>query len=816
MSYPRFFAQHGERLIDNGYPIIPILPGLKRPRYDGWQTQPLLTKDQARAMGLNGSSYDGVGVQTAYAPAIDIDIYDEATANIISDWVDQHIGLGLERQGQFPKRLLLFRTDTPFTKTFSALYNIPGTSEPSKVEILGAGQQFVAFGVHPDTQKPYIWSDESILERNYWSLPVLTHDMAKSVCRAFEAYADAQGWPKVKRGNWEGAHQQTYSDDPLDRKTPRADVSEEQIRDALSLLDPTEYSEYGAWVRVGQMLHHQFEGSADGLEIYDEWSQTLDKYEGFEAVEAKWNSFNEIRNAGVVTIGSLLHEVKQIKEREAAKEEEVRKGMEAFMFREIELEVASFNGDWFDFKSSETATAIKRFVGNVTDQADAERYLSKIGKTLADRKLDGTPAKASIERELKPSYRKAGAAPSSVPVAVDGAHPVQFDTNRDGAILPTQGNVNLAMRSGSYARFGLDRFQAQILVCTAGSNDWRLLDDNDYPRALVSLEQQGFTGVSKEKIKDAIAVVAEERAFDSAMAWGNSIKWDGVARLPTFSSTYLRLPDTPYHVAVWYYAWTAMAARLFEPGVKADMVPVLVSDEGFNKSMFVECLAPIAESFGLLDLSKKDDDISRSMRGKLVMEWAEMKGLKGRDEESIKQFVTQKFQEWTPKYKEMGTRFYRRCFFIGTANNPDLLPAQGKNRRWLPMTLTHEIDVEAILRDREQLWAEAILVYRDHGIAWKTAHALAGEEREAYREDDPLSELIRDWLNSANYDGGADGTAKRGDGVFRISDLIGALEKAGHKQITAQKVGARLRALGFANRLIRSGHTFERFWERKS
>ena len=812
MSYPRFFAQLGERLIDNGYPIIPILPGDKRPRQNEWQ-QAQIRKEDVIAMGANGSAYDGVGIQTAYAPAVDLDIYDGPAALVMSDWIDAHIGMGLLREGQAPKRLLMFRTDTPFQKTFSASYLVPGTSKPSKVEILGAGQQFVAFGIHPDTKMAYTWPDESVLERAYWSLPLLTHEAAKTICSAFEQYAAAQGWTRAQEGNWSGARASTYSADPLDRKLPRSDVTDEQVRDALALLDADQYSDYSEWVRVGQMLHHQYQGSPDGLQIFDEWSQTLDKYEGFDAVEAKWASFNEQRNAGVVTIGSLLHEAKQIRERAASEEEQMRKGQEAFLFRELEIEVSQFTGDWFDFKSADVLTNIKRFIGNVADQSDAERFLSRMGKTVADRKLEGAPAKSGIERELKPAYRKAGAAPHAVSVTgAGGSGPVPYETNRDGAILPSQTNVAMAMRSGGYAHFGFDRFEAQIKVCMAGSTDWRPLNDNDYPRALIWLESQGFTNVAKERIRDAIALVADERSFDSAILWGNSLQWDGVARLPNFASTYLHLPDSAYHVAVWYYAWTAMAARLFEPGCKVDMVPVLVSEEGFNKSSFVEALAPIAQSFGLLDLARKDDDLSRSMRGKLVMEWAEMKGLKGRDEEAVKQFVTQAFQEWTPKWQEHTFTFYRRCFFIGTANNPDLLPAHGKNRRWLPMTLMHAVDLDAVRRDRDQLWAEAILVYRQHGIAWKAAHDLAGNERDSYREDDPLSEFISDWLGSANFDGGADGSAKRGDSSFRMSELKKALDANGVRDATPQRIGQRLRALGYDRKNLRNGYAVDKVW----
>ena len=94
------------------------------------------------------------------------------------------------RFGQAPKRLRVCRTADAFAKLSTTGYRLPG-DEPGakahKVEILAAGQQFVAYGVHPGTGRPYAWPDDNLLNLERDDLPELTADMAARVVAAAEA-----------------------------------------------------------------------------------------------------------------------------------------------------------------------------------------------------------------------------------------------------------------------------------------------------------------------------------------------------------------------------------------------------------------------------------------------------------------------------------------------------------------------------------------------------------------------------------------------------------------------------------------------------
>lgn len=90
----------------------------------------------------------------------------------------------------------------------------------------------------------------------------------------------------------------------------------------------------------------------------------------------------------------------------------------------------------------------------------------------------------------------------------------------------------------------------------------------------------------------------------------------------------------------------------------------------------------------------------------------------------------------------------------GTTNEVQFLkPSSGVNRRFLPVTVGR-IDIDRILADRDQLWAEAKF-YADSGESCMLPEHLwqnAFNERQAFTQSDPWEEDLRDISVSAARD----------------------------------------------------------------
>lgn len=319
-----------------------------------------------------------------------------------------------------------------------------------------------------------------------------------------------------------------------------------------------------------------------------------------------------------------------------------------------------------------------------------------------------------------------------------------------GKIENTIDNAYKAVKCPAFVGMDIrfDLFRDEIMFAPAGSGQWQTFTDADYARLRIKMEQHGFMPVGRELIRDVVMLVADEHPFDSAITWLNGLEWDGVPRIESFYHTHFGTADTPYTRAVSMYMWTALAGRVLEPGIKADMVPILVGPQGCGKSSGVEALSPDPAFFTEISFAEKDDDLARKMRGRLVAEIGELRGLNTKELESIKAFVTRTHENWIPKYREFATQFPRRLVFVGTTNEDEFLADKTGNRRWLPVDVS-KVDVKAIKTDLLLLWAEARETFkRLGGIQFRDAERLGASVHEQYTIKDAWLETVEKWLDT--------------------------------------------------------------------
>lgn len=288
---PGFLAEHGQALIDNGYNIVPIWPGKKAPGFDGWQ-KIVSTKPQLKDWLASGHKDSGVGILTRTTPAIDIDVRDSEAAQRIENFICETINWAPTRVGKAPKRLMLFRTDAPFRKMKSNVY-VDDFGDEQAIEILGDGQQFVAYHIHPDTMEPYVWTTaDSPLTVTANQLPVLSADMIPELFEFFDELAIEYGWVFKKQARQ--AAKNLDMDNPFAEDTAPVEMSDDELRNRLMLVANPE--DHDHWVKIGMALYHQYDGEELGLQLWHEWSETADNYDK-DALNTRWPSLG-IREKG--------------------------------------------------------------------------------------------------------------------------------------------------------------------------------------------------------------------------------------------------------------------------------------------------------------------------------------------------------------------------------------------------------------------------------------------------------------------------------------------------------------------------------------
>jgi len=375
-----------------------------------------------------------------------------------------------------------------------------------------------------------------------------------------------------------------------------------------------------------------------------------------------------------------------------------------------------------------------------------------------------------------------------------------FERNKSGKILASLLNISLALTDAEFCGItvGYDEFTDKLKFQQfEGDERWQVLTDNQLTQLRLDLAQKGFMSISRQDISDIAHHAGYVNRFDSAQLWLNDLIWDGQARVERFFNEYFGTVDDDYCRAVALYLWTALAGRVLEPGCQADMVPILYGEQGCGKSTGIAAMVPERAYFCELDLSDRDDNLSRKMRGVLIAELSELRGLRTKDAESIKDFITRKHENWVPKYKEFSTTFARRLIFIGTTNESQFLADSTGNRRFLPVTVG-VVDPDAILRDRDQLWAEAGRLYRQQGIQYQQAEVLARQQHADYEIKDAWEEAIFEWIDLRR-----NRMLFSGISTQEILDEVLELPLAKHDRANQTRVMSIMRKLGCHNRRIR-------------
>jgi predicted P-loop ATPase len=245
----------------------------------------------------------------------------------------------------------------------------------------------------------------------------------------------------------------------------------------------------------------------------------------------------------------------------------------------------------------------------------------------------------------------------------------------------------------------------------------------------------------------SVGAVARDHRIHPVRAYLDHLQWDGTHRLETWASRYLGAEPTDLTHAMGSLWLISAIARVYRPGVKADHMLILEGEQGARKSTALKILA--GEDWftdELPDLGSKDAAIH--MQGVWIVEIAELDAIGRAEVSRIKAFLTRTTDRFRPPYGRHTVEIKRQCVFAGTVNPDTYLRDETGNRRFWPIRCG-DIDIDALARDRDQLWAEAVARFKDGAIWWiedKELLKLASDEQGKRYQSDAWDGLIDRWL----------------------------------------------------------------------
>lgn len=324
-----------------------------------------------------------------------------------------------------------------------------------------------------------------------------------------------------------------------------------------------------------------------------------------------------------------------------------------------------------------------------------------------------------------------------------------------------------------------------------------------------NLGKQSWGGLKHKKVsRDDFNLytdsIAARNPVDTFKVWLEKLpKWDKVGRLSFVLEKLFYVDGNANKIlSNWAFKSVLLAAvhRTFNPGYKHDEMVILHGEEGIGKSTLWAKILPQAEYFSdNLDMSASYKERLEGILGCVLVENAELSGLRRSDLNTLKAFITRQHDTVRLSYRRNAETFPRQFILVGTTNDARSLPNDMGNRRFLPLTLKQDIDrtksqsVDLIHKYmdkyREQLWAEALYLYKQ-GIVPRTPDDLlqyATEARDCHRSrDEVLESSIIYWLE------------KNDDSQFNLKDLVRGLVPKVEASIYNQKQVAKvLRGLGY-------------------
>lgn len=214
-------------------------------------------------------------------------------------------------------------------------------------------------------------------------------------------------------------------------------------------------------------------------------------------------------------------------------------------------------------------------------------------------------------------------------------------------------------------------------------------NDTDDAKVMAYIEKN-YGLYSEKKYAMSLKLVMERKRYNPLKDLIENKKWDGVKRIDNFLKDILKCTSKDERVTDYYREVSRMIfyggiARLYNPGVKFDYMPILIGKQGTGKSTIVDWLALNSTYYREITTVEGNDGIECLESG-WICEFSELLAMtRQKDVQALKAFITRTADKYRKPYDRYVSTIPRTCIFIGTTNDYEFLTDMTGNRRYLPV-----------------------------------------------------------------------------------------------------------------------------------
>ena len=324
---------------------------------------------------------------------------------------------------------------------------------------------------------------------------------------------------------------------------------------------------------------------------------------------------------------------------------------------------------------------------------------------------------------------------------------VQFIENDDGGIKKLLYNLEVALIKLKYDK----QLQFNEFTQIVTLND-EPISDYDLTKIRSIVGEKYHIDFSTGDILQALKNLSRENSFHPVKKMIESKEWDTQERAETLFIDYLGADDNDYIRTLTKRWLVGAVARIYEPGIKFEVVPILQGRQGIGKSTIGKKLAGQYFTDSLKTLGKNKDDY-QLLIGKWIIELAELSSMNETKIEETKKFISAQTDSIRLPYDKITQNFDRTIVFLGTTNQEQYLKDLTGNRRFFPVRLDNSPnkDIHSISNDTiQQIWAEAYHMYQNNErIFYHDTEQIEIDEnhRSAAVEENILLNMVDEYLD---------------------------------------------------------------------
>ncbi len=331
--------------------------------------------------------------------------------------------------------------------------------------------------------------------------------------------------------------------------------------------------------------------------------------------------------------------------------------------------------------------------------------------------------------------------------------------NRDGKVEGTLHNIITVLEHDERLKglFWLNDSSNQVVMSRAapwpGGNRDEFVD-GDSAELAAWLQHPDRYGMrcNDDSVHTAVMSVARRNRRHPIREYLAGLEWDGVERVETMLIDSFGADDSVYsrQAAKCFMAGAVARILWVDPknpalGAKVDFMLVLEGPEGKRKSTV------LMELFGsnwFVETMETPTgkDFYQVLQGCWGVEIGEMDSFSKADSTAVKVAITRRTDKFRAPYERFPNSYRRECVFVGTTNEHEYIRSATGGRRFLPVVARGDVDTERVRRERDQLWAEAVQMFRGGFEYWNLPDDARVEQAARYMSDSWEGRIER-WLS---------------------------------------------------------------------